>query len=167
MRSGSIRRSILAVLVFAAIAAQAQQATLFLVRHADKVSAADDALLSAHGKQRAECLAKTLKEANISAIYATDVIRTQQTAEPTAKESGAKITTLPKSDTATLVKDLNAADGNVLVVGHADTLGPVVSQLGAGKIAPFADGEYDRLTIIEMLDRKAGTPITLRYCAEF
>ena len=37
--------------------------TIFLVRHADKVSNETDALLSDAGRRRAECLAKTLEDA--------------------------------------------------------------------------------------------------------
>jgi broad specificity phosphatase PhoE len=60
--------------------------TIFLVRHADKVSDETDALLSDAGHRRAECLAKTLADAHIQQIYTSDLQRTQQTAAPLAEQ---------------------------------------------------------------------------------
>src|SRR5882762_9030090 len=54
-------------------AAQQNVRTIFLVRHAEKASAAADAPLSSEGQKRAECLATTLKDAGIKQIYVTDV----------------------------------------------------------------------------------------------
>jgi broad specificity phosphatase PhoE len=56
--------------------------TIFLVRHADKVSDEADALLSDADHRRAECLARTLADAHIQQIYTSDLQRTQQTAAP-------------------------------------------------------------------------------------
>src|ERR1700680_5096638 len=60
--------------------------TIFLVRHADKVDDAPDALLSDAGHRRAECLAKMLADVNIQQIYTSDLQRTQQTAAPLAQQ---------------------------------------------------------------------------------
>ncbi|HEX7958885.1 MAG TPA: phosphoglycerate mutase family protein, partial [Terriglobales bacterium] len=105
--------------------------TIFLVRHAEKVSDAPDALLSKTGEQRAACLAQTLRDARIGAIYVTQVKRTQQTAEPLAKKLGVEPTILNGDDTAALAADIKRDIGtkNVLVVGHSDTLPKVFSQI--------------------------------------
>lgn len=167
MTDRRVKWSVLAVLLCASVLAQGQQVTIFLVRHADKVSEDGQALLSPRGKQRAECLAKTLKDANIGTIYATNVMRTQQTAEPTAKETGVEVTILRYDDVTGLVVRLKAAHENVLVVGHGDTLGPVVSQMSGGQIADFGAREYDRLIVVEMVDGRASPAVTVRYCADF
>ena len=75
--------------------AQQNVRTVFLVRHAEKASAAADAPLSAEGEKRAQCLATTLKDAGIKQIYVTDVLRTQQTAAPLASALKIKPTILP------------------------------------------------------------------------
>jgi phosphohistidine phosphatase SixA len=145
----------------------AQQAeTVLLVRHADRASNAPESLLSAQGEQRAECLAQTLRTAGVTRIYATDVRRTQQTAEPLARVAHVQVTVVPKKNTAELIKDIRADAGRtVLVVGHADTLDGIVEQLGGGKIAPFGDNEYDRLIIVPLVGNMAGRTVTIRYCA--
>jgi len=147
------------------IAASAQQVrTIFLVRHAEKVSNAADALLSDVGKKRAECLANTLADAQIHAIYTTEVKRTQQTAEPTAQHAGVTVTVVPGKDIAGLVTKLQSGDSPALVVGHSNTLPAIIEALGAGKIKALGDNEYDGLYIVT-LDPKAGASLVkLHYC---
>ena len=66
--------------------AQAQETrTIYLVRHADKVSEETDSPLSDAGRTRAKCLAKTLEDAQIQQIFTSDLQRTQQTAAPWPK----------------------------------------------------------------------------------
>ncbi len=145
----------------------AQQATLFLVRHADMVTQDADAVLSERGQLRSECLSRTLKDANLSAIYATDRKRTQQSTAKLARSTGLPVTVLPKDDINTLVSKLRAAHGNVLVVGHSETLPAIVEQLGGGTVSKIGLYEFDRLIVVPMLDGKAQPAATLRYCAGF
>jgi broad specificity phosphatase PhoE len=146
-------------------AAQQNVRTIFLVRHAEKASSAADALLSPEGEKRAECLANTLKDAGIKQIYATDVKRTQQTAAPLANALKITPTILPAKDPNALIKNLlYTGGGNILVVGHSDTLPFVISRLKAGSVPPIADNEYDRLFIIT-IEEAAATPVaTLHVC---
>ena len=150
-----------------AIAQQQQPATtIVLVRHAEKVSNAPDALLSPQGQQRAECLAHMLKDAGIKRIYVSDVKRTQQTAEPLAKALGIKPVVVPAKDPNTLVKDVfYGAGGNALVVGHSDTLPFVIQRVQAGMIAPIGENEYDGLYVLTVLEGSSTPVLKLRYCA--
>ncbi len=74
----------------------AAQHTVFLVRHAERADSspgtsptmAADPDLSAAGRARADHLAEALKDAKITAIFATEFKRTQQTAAPLAKALG-------------------------------------------------------------------------------
>jgi phosphohistidine phosphatase SixA len=141
------------------------QGMIFLVRHAERLSSADDSLLSTAGEQRARCLANTLKDAHISAIFATDVKRTQQTAAPVASEFNIQTRIIPKANSAELVKQIEQSDRQpVLVVGHADTLLGIVQQLGAGNMSKFGDREYDRLIVVPVVNGKAQPFTVLRYC---
>ena len=142
------------------------QSVIFLVRHADRASSADDSLLSARGEERAKCLANTLRDSRIATVFATDVRRTQQTAAPVADKFHLQTKIVPKADGGELVKEVSESDSRpVLVVGHADTLPSIVQQLGAGEIPKFGDREYDRLIVIPIANAKAQPAVILRYCS--
>jgi phosphohistidine phosphatase SixA len=139
--------------------------TIFLVRHAEKLSEAQDALLSQTGKQRAACLAQTLHDAQIGAIYVTPVKRTQQTAEPLAKSLGIEPIVVKADDAATLVSKLkqDLLSKNVLVVGHSDTLPRVLSQLQVSGAPAIGRNDYDLLFLVSNSGNKPDLT-TLHYC---
>jgi broad specificity phosphatase PhoE len=139
--------------------------TLFLVRHAEKVSEAQDALLSRMGRQRAACLAQTLRDAHIGAIYVTQVKRTQQTAEPLAKSLGIEPIVVKADDTAALVSKVrqDLSKENVLVVGHSDTLPAVLSQFKVSGAPAIDRNDYDLLFVVSTSGEKPELT-TLHYC---
>jgi len=143
-----------------------RSSTVVLVRHAEKASNDPDAVLSAQGKERAECLARVLKDSGIKRIYVTDTKRTQQTAEPLARELGIKPVILPASDTNTLVKDVFYGNGgNALVVGHSNTLPLLITRVQAGTIPPLGENEYDGLYVLTVLEGSSTPVLKMRYCA--
>lgn len=146
-------------------AAQENSGLVFLLRHAEKASEARDALLSARGHERANCLAGLLADAGVREILVTRVVRTQQTAEPLAKKLGITPTILEADDVAAFVKKLQAARSeNVLVVGHADTIPSIIEKLGGGKIG-LENSDYDKLFVFRYdAGGKSGTTTTLHYC---
>lgn len=138
--------------------------TVFLVRHGEKVSEAKDAVLSDIGKQRAMCLAGVLADAGVESILASDVQRTQQTAQPLADQLHKKLTIIPAADTAKWASEIKAAPGNVLVVGHSDTLPKIILQL-TGKTVNIGSNDYDDLFIVT-LDPNPSVPVLLHYCKQ-
>jgi broad specificity phosphatase PhoE len=159
--------AVLALLVIGlAAAAHAQDSgTVFLVRHAEKLSTARDAVLSPQGYKRADCLARTLGDAGIQVIFATGLMRTQETAKPLSKKLGIKATTVEYKDVAGLVEKLRAIpDKTVLVVAHSDTLPGIIEKLGAGKVDPIKEEEFDRLFVFHHTGPTSGSVVTLRYC---
>lgn len=140
--------------------------TIFLVRHAEKEDgAAADPALSPTGEKRAECLAKMLKDAGIKQIYVTDAKRTQQTAAPLAKELKLTPTIVPAKDPNTLIRDLTyAGAGNVLAVGHSNTLPFVLARMKAGTVPEIGENEYDRMFVLTIAEGAAATVATLHYC---
>jgi phosphohistidine phosphatase SixA len=146
--------------------AQQNVRTIFLVRHAEKASAATDAPLNAEGEKRVECLATTLKDAGIKQIYVTDAVRTQQTAAPLAKALKIKPTILPAKDPNALIKNLvYTGGGNILVVGHSDTVPFVIARLQGGTVAPIGENEYDRLFVMTIAEAAGMPASTLHYCS--
>ena len=145
--------------------AQQNVRTVFLVRHAEKASAAADAPLSPEGEKRAECLAFTLKDAGIKQIYVTDAMRTQQTAAPLAKALKIKPTILPAKDPNALIKNLvYTGGGNILVVGHSDTVPFVIARLQGGTVVPIGENEYDRMFVMTIAEAAGMPAATLHYC---
>jgi broad specificity phosphatase PhoE len=137
-----------------AVPAAAQQ-TIFVVRHAERADTGAGAApmmdtdpdLSEKGRARAEALAAVLKDAGITAIYTTQYKRTLQTAEPLAKALGLKPIAIDARDTRALIARLESG-GNALVVGHSNTVGGVIKQLGVTEPVTVGDQDYDNLFVV-------------------
>lgn len=142
--------------------------TIYLVRHADKVSDDPDSPLSDAGHRRAECLAATLADSHIDKIYVSDLQRTQQTAAPLAKKLHLTPVAKPLGKPPELIEALRAEKAaNVLVVWHGATLPGILRALGGPEVPPIAETEYDRFYILTRAgDRNhPDTRFTaLRYC---
>jgi phosphohistidine phosphatase SixA len=142
--------------------------TIYLVRHADKISDETDAPLSDAGRRRAECLANTLADAQIQQIFTSDLQRTQQTAAPLAEKLHLKPVAIPLSNPDELVEAIRSGKAtNLLVVWHDATLPKVMRALGAPAITPIAHTEYDRFFILTLAaDKTHPQPrfTALRYC---
>ena len=142
--------------------------TIFLVRHADKISDEPDALLSEAGHRRAQCLAKTLQEAHIQQIYTSDLQRTQQTAAPLAERLKLKPVAIPFGKLDDLIEAIRSGKAaNVLVVWHGGTLPKILQALGAPEVPPIDEPEYDRFYILTLAANEKHSLLNftaLRYC---
>lgn len=144
------------------------QHLVIIVRHAERadggaMSAAKqtDPMLSAEGEARAKRLAAMLADSGITAIYATEYKRTQDTAKPIAERLGLKVQTQKGQDSAGLVAVLKSAHARdvVLVVGHSNTMPEMIKALG-GPAITVPDSEYGT---IYFLVPATGTLSTIRY----
>jgi hypothetical protein len=119
--------------------------TIIVVRHAEREPGADPPL-NDEGLARRDALAAALREAGVTTIYATDLLRNRQTVEPLAAELGlAPILVNP----ARYVNTTLAADEIVseILRDHAgETL------LFCGNIGSI----FDMLGIMEQLYRRLG-----------
>ena len=158
-----MRRPILAMFMLLATASLAAAQTVFVVRHAERADAgtgggtmmATDPELSAAGRARAEALASALKDAGVTGIFVTEFKRTQQTAAPLAKLLGVTVQTISSKDTAALVSRLKSATGNVLVVGHSNTVPDIVKGLGIATPVTIGEADYDNLFVVTPGERPA------------
>jgi phosphohistidine phosphatase SixA len=157
-----VSRAIALLGLLASIVPCTAEPTIFVVRHAEKAQSGSDKDpdLSDAGRARAESIATVLKDAGITAIYATELKRTQQTAEPLARRANLEVTIVPAKDTATLISKLKQADGAALVVGHSNTIPEILQALGASTAVTVDDTEYDNLFIVAAAD--ASKSIRLR-----
>lgn len=151
--------------------------TVFLVRHAEKSPApGKDPVLSDVGQERARRLATLLRDAGIGTVFTSEYRRTRQTALPLAQHL--------KLDTRILQANLDAKDpyrlsaagarqvrrqiadappGNVLVVGHGNTVTAILEALGAKAQPRISEAEFDRLYVVTVRRGKPISVAVLRY----
>jgi broad specificity phosphatase PhoE len=170
MKHPALRILLTAVALAAALPARAQKA-VFVVRHAEKISDKDERLSPA-GHERAAHLASMLKDAGITAIYATNTERAQDTARPLAERLGLKITIYDtgggmsgRVDSRAFVEALRRehAGDIVLVVGHSNTVPDLLRTLGCPQAVTLAPAEYDNLFIVVPKASGPATLLRLRY----
>lgn len=151
-----MRTVVLATLALIGAAQCAAAQMIVLVRHAERADAgmagapsmASDPDLSDTGRARAATLAAMLADAGVTEIFVTEYRRTRQTAEPLAKILGVTPESVPAKDLDGLVTKIKAARGNVLVVGHSNTLPPIIKRLGVEAAVAIGDDDYDNLFIV-------------------
>lgn len=157
-------------LIAALAAAHAQAQTVVIVRHGEKAAPSGDPDLSGAGQARARDLAAALAGAKVSAVLATNLKRTQQTAKPTADAAGLQMV-LAAVDAPTHAQQVAAkarqapAGSTVLIVGHSDTVGAIARALGDPAPTPITDCDYDRMTIIRLDGPGGPKTIHVRYGA--
>lgn len=128
----------------------------YIVRHAEKAQASDgmvmntpnDPPLSAAGNQRAIALKERLSAEKIDAIFSTNTVRTLTTAAGVAADKKLEVQQYAKVDSIFLNK-LRSQKGNVLIVGHSNTVDDLVNGLmGKEEFKDLPDSAYDNLFIV-------------------
>ncbi|HQV00930.1 MAG TPA: phosphoglycerate mutase family protein [Bacteroidia bacterium] len=105
------------------------QSTIYLVRHAEKQSEADAALLSEIGLQRAQRLKNWMFDKHIDSVFASTYVRTQQTAQPTATYYRKSLTIYHPDTSALLVHNLSRLSKTCLIVGHTTNIPVMIREL--------------------------------------
>jgi len=128
--------------------------TLFLVRHADIPSGGADPNphLTNAGQVRAMALVHSLGKVAIGAIYVSDAIRTQETAEPLAAHLG--LTPLVFSVASAIVDHVKAnfLGRIVFIAGHSNTVPEIITQFGGEQTQPIGPTEFDRLYVLSITE---------------
>ncbi len=144
-------RLILLVLLSALFAsAVAAEEVVFIVRHAEKATTGGaDPDLSTAGHARAKRLRAVLRDARVARIFVTEFKRTKQTAAPLGGLLPASSTeTVPAANMSTLLTRVRASGGNVLVVGHSNTVPAVIAGLGITTPIQIAESDFDNLFVL-------------------
>jgi broad specificity phosphatase PhoE len=164
MKLQFLRLCLIACLAFLLMPLPAScQVTVILARHAEKgATPPKDPPLTEAGKKRAEALASMLADAGVSAIYVTELQRTQQTAAPLAARVHVKPIVLPAKDTAALINAVRArTSGVVVIVGHSNTIPAIITGLG-GPTLQIPETEYDNLFVLAV-DGSKSSLLRLHY----
>jgi phosphohistidine phosphatase SixA len=141
---------------------QADGTLVIIVRHAEKVDDSDDPVLSEAGVQRAEALARALRDAEVSVIYTTPLRRTRDTAAPLTASTGVPVTVVDTQGSAQeRAEDLAARirgqpQGSVvLVVGHSNTVPAIIVALGGPDIGVMHDDDYADFFVLHLAEDRA------------
>ncbi len=123
---------------------------VYLVRHAEKADTGKDPELTVEGKERADELARMLKDGGVTHVWSTDTKRTRGTAEPLSARTRVKLELYDPAKLGEFATRLKSIPGRHLVVGHSNTTPGLVQALGGDPGAPMPDSEYDRLYVVTL-----------------
>jgi broad specificity phosphatase PhoE len=157
-------RWILAFVIFCLVSCSN---TYYIVRHAEKAPVepgatqmmAADPPLSEAGQARAVALKDELSKENIRHIFSTNFKRTLSTAEPLHNSSNTPVeiySSKKDSMDAFIQKLKTIKKGNVLVIGHSNTIDDIANKLCGKIVVPgdLKDTQYDNLFVVKRKGKK-------------
>lgn len=144
------------LLTSATLPAHAAPDLVVLVRHAEKAAepGADPALSDA-GAQRAQALAQALAGLQVNAIITTQYRRTRDTAAPIAQALGLQpqVIETRRGDlpghVQAVADAVRARSGVVLVVGHSNTVTPLLAALSGPKLADLCETSFHHAFVLQ------------------
>ncbi len=126
------------------------------MRHAEKQQGSEadprDPELTDEGQARAQALAQQLSQIQLSLVISSPYRRTRQTAQPTAERHGLSVIEISPVDLETIVAQIDRASGDVLIVGHSNTVPELLAKLGVTETVAIADSEYGDLFVVTVKD---------------
>lgn len=145
-----------------ALPARAVPDLVIVVRHAEKaVEGGNDPALSPAGEQRAQALAQALAGLRVNAIVTTQYQRTRATATPLAQALGLQpqVIETRRGDmpghVQAVADAVRAQTGAVLVVGHSNTVTPLLAALGGPKLPELCETSFHHVFVLQ----PAATPL--------
>lgn len=137
-----------AVLLLAGCAGTPEPQRIYVTRHFDTLEGVKDARLTPVGEARARSLARWLKGRSLAAIYTTPFARTRASAEPLAAARDLKPIVYDWTNADRLVAAVKGQPGDVLIVGHSNTVPAIVERFGGARPAPLAHADFGDLWIV-------------------
>jgi phosphohistidine phosphatase SixA len=131
-----------------AAAAAVPARTVYVMRHLQK-AAGNDPPLSQAGTANAKRLADLLAGANIKALFASPTRRAQETAAPLASGLGLTVTPYDPRDPAALESAAKTVAGNILIVGHSNTVPDLVERFGGKRPADLSEQDYGVIYVVK------------------
>jgi len=124
--------------------------TVILVRHAEKLTIDDDPGLTDLGAARARSLVRALHEADVSAIYASQFRRTQDTVAPLARALQMEVVVMDAREPQALVDRIMSHDygHTVVIAGHSNTVPELIGVLGASEVPEVTEADHDDLFVV-------------------
>lgn len=148
-----------------------RQPTVIIVRHAEKASQTErDPALSEIGFIRAAALDSVMLHARVTAVIVTPFRRTVETAALVATRYLLKPIVIPveggvAAHAYAVARAARGFDGVVLIVGHSNTVLPIVRALGGPTLPDLCDSSYAQLFAVRIDADGAGRMIRSQYGA--
>ena len=138
-----------------AVAQTVQPKTIILVRHAEKTVVPPenkDPDISMQGETRAKEIARMFGASGITAIYATQFKRTQQTVKPLAERLRVPVTVVEAKKTSDLISQIRArgAGETIFIAGHNNTVPEIIAALGGPSFPIIPETDFDNLYILTL-----------------
>lgn len=136
---------------------------IYVVRHAEKAQVPEgsmmtsDVKLSEAGEERAQLLKQLLLHKGIRHIYSTQTIRTTTTAKPLSEALALPVKIYNHRDTLPqFASGIKRLKGNVLIVGHSNTVDDIVNSIAGKQLVPgdLPETVYDRFYELRVRKRK-------------
>ena len=162
------RRLFLALALLAprsSLTAQDAPLTVFIVRHAEKGPENPDPSLTETGRKRADALARVLMDARVTALFASEFKRTQETLAPLAKATGLTTMVISAGQMDAQIAALRALPpgSRAVVASHSNLVHLLVERLSGQAVPPLNDLDYDRLVVVTVRGDGKGEAVILRY----
>jgi len=120
--------------------------SIFLFRHAEKQkNQGKNPHLTAKGKKRAINIANQLADKNISFIYSSNYLRTQETATPLANKLNITLQNYNPRELENFAKHLLKLKGNIAIAGHSNTTPQLIKLLGGDPDIYINEDQYNDL----------------------
>lgn len=143
---------------------------IFVMRHLDTLEG-NDPPLSPKGARRAASLTGFLSNQNIKAIYVTNTLRSRQTVMQVSASLNLSPQVYEPARPDALAAAVEAVKGNVLVVGHSNTVADLVARFGGTRPADLAPTDFGTIWRVDTVARSTSTfhldgpaPVTLGSC---
>jgi 2,3-bisphosphoglycerate-dependent phosphoglycerate mutase len=145
--------------------------TVIMLRHAEKqLGTISDAPLSLEGERRAESLARLFGGGKavgmIEAIYVSDTRRAKDTVKLLAEQLGLTPIVRDPADAQGLANELLERHRGrvVLVVGHSNTIPPLLAELTSGRVAiAIGENDYGQAWVVSRPSFGPASVVQLRY----
>jgi broad specificity phosphatase PhoE len=147
-------------------------ATVVLVmRHAERAAdGSPDPSLTGAGMVRARALAAAVTHGGVQAVFATQLRRTRETAEPLARAAGVPVTerSIGATNASTYALELaheirdRHAGQTVAVVGHSNTVPALVAALSGGAAPAVGENDYGDVFVVVLGDSAPTRVLRLR-----
>lgn len=144
-----------------------EERAIYVVRHAEKEATEKDPQLTKAGDDRAIKLKNILQGKDIQAVYSSDTRRTRNTIIPFTDEEGLYINIYDTENHGELVSKLQEEEGNVVVVGHSNTVHHIINLLIGRQIMDELDEtDYENIFIV-YINEEGGTRLEKKKYSDF